>query len=64
MQYLKMYKIYCANQPTALKVLEAQQEANPAFAAFLQECLLDPKVSKFYSAKKRVLIIFIQPKKV
>jgi len=43
MQYLKMYKIYCANQPTALKLLETQQQDNAMFAAFLQECLNDPR---------------------
>eukprot|EP01087_Luapelamoeba_hula_P011975 TRINITY_DN3330_c1_g2_i1.p1 TRINITY_DN3330_c1_g2~~TRINITY_DN3330_c1_g2_i1.p1 ORF type:complete len:933 (+),score=196.33 TRINITY_DN3330_c1_g2_i1:160-2958(+) len=43
MQYLKMYKIYCANQPASLKVLEACQTENAHFAAFLLECIEDPR---------------------
>ncbi|KAL6048045.1 DH domain-containing protein, variant 2 [Balamuthia mandrillaris] len=42
-EFIKMYTVYCGNQPVALSTLDKCKASNTAFAAFLNECMSDPR---------------------
>lgn len=43
---LKMYAVYCSNQPSIASKLHELIESNPEFDHFLKECFLKPTVRK------------------